>query len=99
MLDDAESERLAQVSRLVAGYREAARRALDFARRYRDDEGVPGGARERACIVQAMAWRKAAHDVRAGRPVSMVARPGLARARGEATAQSNEPSTTNRAAG
>ena len=81
MLDDAESERLAQVSRLVAGYREAAHRALDFARRYRDEEGAPGGARERACVLQAMAWRRAAHDVRAGLPVAMIPRPGLARAR------------------
>src|SRR5690349_13160175 len=86
MLDDAESERLAHASRLARGYREAARRALDFARRYREDEGVPGGARERACIVQAMAWRKAAHDVRAGREVTMTARPGVARARDAAAA-------------
>lgn len=80
-LDDAQSERLAEVGRLVAGYREAAHRALDFARRYREEEGVPGGARERACIVQAMAWRRAAHDARAGLPVPMIPRPGLARAR------------------
>lgn len=80
MLDDAESEHLAQVRRLVAGYREAAHRALDFARRYREEEGA-GGERERACVLQAMAWRKAAHDVRAGRPVAMIPRPGLARAR------------------
>ena len=86
MLDDAESEHLAQVSRLVAGYREAAHRALEFARRYRQEEGAPGGARERACIVQAMAWRRAAHDVRAGRPAPMIPRPGLARARAEAPA-------------
>jgi hypothetical protein len=95
-LDDAQSERLAEVRRLVAGYREAAWRALDFARRYREDEGVPGGARERACIVQAMAWRKAAHDVRAGRPVPMIPRPGLARARG---GEATQPSAKNRAAG
>lgn len=94
MLDDAESERLAHVSRLVAGYREAARRALDFARRYREDEGAPGGARERACIVQAMAWRKAAHDVRAGRPAAMIPRPGLARAR-----EGSDQTTTKRATG
>ena len=92
MLDDAESERLAHVSRLVAGYREAARRALDFARRYREDEGGPGGARERACIIQAVAWRKAAHDVRAGRPVAIVPRPGLARAR-DAVAQTGKRAT------
>jgi hypothetical protein len=95
MLDDAESERLVQVSRLVAGYREAAHRALEFARRYREEEGSAGGQRERACIVQAMAWRRAAHDVRAGRPVPMIPRPGLARARGE----SAPVSTTKRAAG
>lgn len=83
VLDDAQSERLAQVARLVAGYREAAHRALEFARRYREEEGVAGGARERACLVQAMAWRRAAHDVRAGRPAPIFARPGLARARSE----------------
>lgn len=77
LLDDPESERRARIARLAAGYREAARRALAFARRYREEEG-PGGARERACILQAIAWRKAAHDVRAGRP-------GLARARDVAT--------------
>ena len=85
MLDDADSERLAQVGRLVAGYREAAHRALEFARRYREEEG-PGGARERACIVQAMAWRRAAHDARAGLPVPMIPRPGLARARTDSPA-------------
>ena len=94
MLDDAESERLAQIERLVAGYREAAHRALDFARRYREEEGAAGGERERACILQAMAWRKAAHDVRAGRPVSMIPRPGLARARADVAPQS----TSKRAA-
>ena len=81
MLDDAESEGLAQLRRVVAGYREAAHRALDFAHRYREEEGAPGGPRERACIVQALAWRRAAHDIRAGRPVAMIPRPGLARAR------------------
>lgn len=79
LLDDPESERRARIARLAGGYREAARRALAFARRYREEEG-PGGARERACIVQAIAWRKAAHDVRAERE-----RPGLARARDVAT--------------
>jgi hypothetical protein len=95
MLDDAESERHARVSRLVAGYREAARRALELARRYRDEESAAGGARERACIVQALAWRRAAHEVRAGLPVPMIPRPGLARAGAEAA---SEPST-KRAAG
>lgn len=95
MLDDAESERLARVGRLVSGYREAARRALDFARRYREEEGEAGGERERACIAQAMAWRKAAHDVRAGRPVSMIPRPGLARTRADVATQQ----ATKRAAG
>jgi hypothetical protein len=79
-LDDPESERRARLARLAAGYREAARRALSFARRYREEEG-PGGARERACILQARAWRQAAHDVRAGRP-------GLARARDAAAPSS-----------
>ena len=60
MLDDAESERLAHVSRLVAGYREAARRALDFARRYREDEGAPGGAAPRARAP----WMKGMTDTR-----------------------------------
>ena len=78
-LDEPEAGAQARVARLVAGYREAAHQALDFAHRYREEEGVPGGLRERACILQAIAWRRAAHDVRAGRPVALVPRPGLAR--------------------
>lgn len=93
-LDDADSERLAQVARLVTGYREAAHRALEFARLYREEEGAPGGERERACILQAMEWRRAAHDVRAGRPAPPIPRPGLARARGDAAS----PKTTKRVA-
>jgi hypothetical protein len=87
MLDDAESQRLAEVRRLVAGYREAARRALAFAHRYREEEGVRGGTRERACILQALEWRRAAHDARAGRPVPALPRPGLARGRDAAERQ------------
>jgi len=73
-LDEPEAEARARVARLVAGYREAAHQALEFAHRYREEEGAPGGARERACILQANEWRRAAREVRAGRP-------GLARAR------------------
>lgn len=77
-LDDADldAERAAHAARIAAGYREAARRALAFARRYRDEEGAPGGAREIACILQARAWRRAAH-------ATHTARPGLARTRGD----------------
>jgi hypothetical protein len=83
-LDEAEIERLAREGELAAGYREAARRALAFAHRYRDEEGTPGGVRERACIVQAQEWRRAVRDLRAGRAVPALpegVRPGLARTR------------------
>ena len=83
-LDEAEIERLAREGELAACYREAARRALAFAHRYRDEEGAPGGARERACILQAQEWRRAVRDVRAGRAVPALpdsVRPGLTRAR------------------
>jgi hypothetical protein len=83
-LDEADIERLAREGELAAGYREAARRALAFAHRYRDEEGTAGGARERACIVQAQEWRRAVRDLRAGRPTPVLpesARPGLVRAR------------------
>ena len=83
-LDEARIERLAREGELAAGYREAARRALAFGRLYRDEEGAAGGARERACIVQAQAWRRAVRDLRAGRPVPALPEslgPGLVRAR------------------
>lgn len=86
-LDDDAAEQLARRDALAAGYREAARRALAFARRYREEEGAPGGPRERACILQANAWRRAARDMRA------LPRPGLARARESAA----PPSTKQRA--
>ena len=83
-LDEAEIERLAREGELAAGYREAARRALAFAHRYRAEEGAPGGARERACIVQAQEWRRAVRDLHAGCPVPALPEnvgPGLVRAR------------------
>src|SRR5262245_57158799 len=89
--DDPEVDRLVRLARLVAGYREAARRALRFARRYRREEG-PRGARERACVEQALAWRKAARDLRASRP-------GLARTRAGADTSSgaaSDPSSRTR---
>ncbi len=73
-IDDPEVERIARERGLAAGYRAAARRALAFARRYRQEEGVAGGEREKACIEQALAWRAAAHSVEAPKP-------GLARTR------------------
>jgi hypothetical protein len=85
-LDEHEIERLAGEHDLALGFREAARRALAFARRYRDEEGAAGGARERACIVQALEWRRAVRDLHAGRPVPSLPdgiRPGLARARAD----------------
>lgn len=83
MLDEHEIEWLAREKDLAAGYHEAARRALAFARKYRDEEGSAGGARERACIDQARVWRRAVRDLHAGRPVPALPeglRPGLARA-------------------
>ena len=87
MLDEAQIDRLAREHDLAAGYREAARRALAFARRYREEEGIAAGARERACIAQAQVWRRAVRDLRAGLPTPALpawpegVRPGLARAR------------------
>ncbi|MEA2748495.1 MAG: hypothetical protein QOI41_2638 [Myxococcales bacterium] len=94
MLDEAEIERLAREHDLAAGYREAARRALGFARRYREEEGVAGGTRERACIDQAQEWRRAVRDLHAGLPVPALpegVRPGLARGR---TGASEAPGST-----
>jgi hypothetical protein len=88
-LDDVEIERLARERDLASGFREAARRALAFARRYRDEEGTAGGAREQACVVQAQEWRRAVRDLHAGRPVPSLPegiRPGLARTRDDAPA-------------
>jgi len=80
-LDEAEIDTLARARELTVGYREAARRALTFARRYRAEEGVSGGAREQACIAQAQIWRRAVRDLHAGVPLSeLPAHPGLARA-------------------
>jgi hypothetical protein len=83
-LDEAEIERLAHERELAAGYREAARRALVFARRYREEEGTAGGSREQACIAQARVWRRVVRDLHAGLAVPLMPEgigPGLARAR------------------
>ena len=81
-LDEPEIARVARERTLAAGYREAARRALDFARRYRAEEGVAGGARERECIAQAQLWRRVVRDLHAGLDVPAVpVGPGLSRAR------------------
>ena len=74
--DSPEIERLARERRLARGLRLAAKRALDLARRYREEEG-PRGSRETACVAQALAWRSAARDLR-GKPSSELG-PGLAR--------------------
>jgi hypothetical protein len=71
-LDDPEVARLARDRRVARGLRRAARRAVDLARKYREEEGS-GGERERACVRQALAWRTAARHLLAGKP-------GLARA-------------------
>jgi hypothetical protein len=84
--DDPEIERIARERGLAAGYRAAARRAIAFARRYRQEEGAPGGARERACVAQALEWREASRDVLEGR----VPRPGLARARPDTATEDGE---------
>ncbi len=93
-LDDPEIERLAREQDLTSGYRQAARRALEFARRYRAEEGVANGARERACILQAQQWRRAVRDLHAGLPVPALpegVHPGLARTR---TGESEAPAVT-----
>jgi len=82
LLDEPEIARVARERTLAAGYREAARRALDFARRYRGEEGVVGGTRERECIAQAQVWRRVVRDLHAGLPVpALPVGPGVARVR------------------
>jgi hypothetical protein len=79
-IDEIEIERLARERDLAAGYRQAAHRALAFARRYRAEEGNPNGQRERDCIAQARSWRLAVHALHAGLPVpALPQHPGLAR--------------------
>ena len=79
-IEQGEIDRLARERDLTTGFREAARRALAFARRYRVEEGAAGGAREVACIEQAQVWRRAVRDLRAGLPVpALPLGPGLAR--------------------
>jgi len=75
--EEIEIERLARARRLARGLRVAARRAVALARRYRDEEGR-GGQRERACVDQALAWRRAARALAAA-PLAEMG-PGLARA-------------------
>jgi hypothetical protein len=67
-IDEALLEQIVRERGIAAGCREAARRALRLAHRYREEEGREG-ERERACIAQARAWLRRA---RVG--------PGLARA-------------------
>jgi len=88
LLDEPEIARIARERALAAGYREAARRALDFARRYRA-EGAAGGTRERECIAQAQVWRRVVRDLHAGLPVPAVpAGPGVTRVRAEQETES-----------
>jgi hypothetical protein len=96
ILDEAEVERLARERELTAGFREAARRALDFARRYRAEEGTAGGSREQACIAQAQAWRQVVRDLHAGLPVPALPEgvgPGVARAHPDAAAKGSDRKT------
>ncbi|MBS2014098.1 MAG: hypothetical protein JST00_14505 [Deltaproteobacteria bacterium] len=87
VLEESQIEHLARQRELVLGYRQAAWVALAFARRYRIEEGVAGGEREKACIAQAQVWRRAVRDLRAGHPVETLPRsPGLARAEPRASA-------------
>lgn len=87
--EDPEIERLARARRQARGLRTAARRALVLARRYRREEG-PRGAREAACVNQALAWRSAAREL--GASARVEPGPGLARA-------SAPPSAAGRRAG
>lgn len=75
--EDLEIERRARALRLRRGLRTAARRALVLARRYREEEG-PGGAREAACVAQALSWRHDAQEIAV--TTAGLAGPGLARA-------------------
>jgi len=85
-LEDPEVERIARERGLAAGYRAAARRALGFARRYRNEEGSAGGEREKACIAQAREWRLLAHR-------AFVPKPGLARTRPDEATESGDVKT------
>jgi hypothetical protein len=104
LLDELDIERLADGRRVASRYRDAARRALRLARIYRIEEGAGGGAREAACVAQALAWRAAARDAARGelpagapRPeAGEAAGPGLVRARAGAGAS---PSPGKRQAG
>jgi hypothetical protein len=73
--DDEEIELIVAARRRARGLRVAARRALRLARRYREEEG-PRGARETACVRQAMVWRTSARELKSGKAVG----PGVARA-------------------
>ena len=68
-IDEALLEQIVRERGIAAGCREAARRALRLAHRYREEEGREG-ERERACIAQARAWLRRARE-----PLG----PGLAR--------------------
>lgn len=74
--EELEIEQLARARRLRRGLRVAARRAIVLARRYRTEEG-PGGAREAACVQQALRWRASAQAL--GNGATDLPRPGLAR--------------------
>lgn len=87
-LDDEEIQRAVLARRRARGLRVAARRALGLARRYRVEEG-PRGARETACVRQALAWRALARELRAGRPGE---RPGIARASAPSTSEAERKS-------
>jgi hypothetical protein len=81
--EESEIDRLARERDLARGYHEAARRALGYARLYRQEEG-PGGARERACVTQAGVWRQTARDLRAAGALSGSSGPGVRSTRGAA---------------
>ncbi|MBX3231326.1 MAG: hypothetical protein KIT84_10310 [Labilithrix sp.] len=75
-LTDEDIARIVAARRRARGLRAAARRALGLARRYREEEG-PRGARETACVRQALTWRSAARELLSP---TATARPGIARA-------------------
>lgn len=79
--DGDDVDRRAHARRIARGLRSAARRALDLARTYRNEEG-PGGRRELACVAQALAWRRAARAKT--RDWQRGTGPGLARALADA---------------
>ncbi len=74
-LDEGALEQLAAGRAFASGCRRAACQAIRFARRYRAEEHFERGAREQACVAEALSWRRRAREA-----ITTRCGPGLARA-------------------